>query len=399
MNLQGWMLAGLGALALCGVSGCDEGVDGGGGCCFSLSSVRPGSAASTPERGPGCEQSGGGQDTDGMVWIPGGEFWMGSTDPLARADESPVHRVSVRGFWMDATEVTNAEFEAFVKATGYLTMAERRIDWEEYRRHLPEGAPKPPDEELAPGSVVFSPPAGVDRSVDLRRHELWWKWVEGACWKHPEGPGSTIVDRMNHPVVHVAFEDARAYAAWAGKRLPTEAEWEYAARGGLSGKRNVWGDEPIDPTRCNTWQGRFPVHNSGEDGYIGSSPVRSFAPNGYGLHDMAGNVWEWCVDLYRPDAYARRLRETGADGVCQDPVEASGSFDPRHPHEPEVRVIRGGSFLCHDSYCASYRPSARMATSPDTSLSHTGFRCVLDAPAPTENPVRESHSSNSEELP
>lgn len=317
----------------------------------------------------------------GMIWIPSGEFAMGSTDPLAREDESPVHRVWVDGFWMDATEVTNAQFRAFVEATGYKTVAERSIDWEEMKKQAPPGTPKPSDEELVPGSLVFTPP---DQPVDLRDWSQWWRWVDGACWKHPEGPGSTIEGRENHPVVHIAYEDAQAYCRWAGKRLPTETEWEFAARGGLDGKVNTWGDAPIDSTRANTWQGQFPHNNTLQDGYAAAAPAKSFPANGYGLYDMAGNVWEWCSDLYRRDTYALRAREIGPADVAVNPTGPADSFDSRNPYEPEVRVMRGGSFLCHDSYCASYRPSARMASSPDTGLSHTGFRCVADAPAPGE---------------
>lgn len=320
----------------------------------------------------------------GMVWIPpSGEFVMGSTDPLARPDESPVHRVRVGGFWMDITEVTNAQFRAFVEATGYITVAERPIDWEQLKSQLPPGTPKLEDEELQPGSLVFTPP---DHAVDLRDSSRWWAWVDGASWRHPEGPGSDLEGCEHHPVVHIAYEDALAYCAWSGKRLPTEAEWEYAARGGLHAAVNVWGDAPIDATRANTWQGRFPYKNTADDGHTGAAPVKSFPPNGYGLHDMAGNVWEWCSDLYRADTYAHRVAELGRDGVAQDPTGPVTSSDARHPHEPAMRVIRGGSFLCHDDYCASYRPSARMATSPDTSLSHVGFRCVLSSEAGALSP-------------
>ncbi len=314
----------------------------------------------------------------GMIWIPGGEFSMGSTDPLARADESPVHRVRIDGFWMDQTEVTNAQFRAFVAATGYKTVAERPVDWEEFRKHVPPGTPKPSAEELAGGSLVFVMPAPTSAAGDLQ----WWRWVRSACWKHPEGPGSSIDGREQHPVVHIAYEDALAYSKWAGKRLPTEAEWEFAARGGLDGKINVWGDEPISPTRANTWQGEFPVSNTREDGFIAAAPVKSYAPNSYGLYDMAGNVWEWCSDLYRPDTYTLQLRAAGPGVVVSNPAGPDKSFDPRNPHEPELRVLRGGSFLCNDSYCASYRPSARMASSPDTGLANAGFRCVADAPPP-----------------
>mgnify|MGYP001169655340 CR=1 FL=1 len=317
---------------------------------------------------------------EGMVWIAGGEFTMGSVDPLARPDESPLLTVHVDGFWIDATEVTNAQFRAFVEATGYVTVAERPVDWEELKAQVPEGTPRPPDEALAPGSLVFTPP---DHPVSMADASAWWSWTHGADWRHPGGPDTTIDGKDNWPVVHIAFEDALAYCAWAGKRLPTEAEWEFAARGGLEGKVNAWGDEPIDATRANTWQGRFPVTNTGEDGFTGAAPVKSFPPNGYGLYDMAGNVWEWCSDLYRPDAYARNKLALGPEGgVVMNPKGPGKSLDPRNPHAPESRVQRGGSFLCHDSYCASYRPSARMATTPDSAASHVGFRCVKDDPAP-----------------
>lgn len=307
---------------------------------------------------------------------------MGSTDPLARPDESPVHRVRVDGFWMDVTEVTNAQFREFVTATGYITVAERPIDWEAMKLQMPPGSPKPPDEDLMPGAVVFTPPS---EPVHLGDYAQWWAWIDGADWRHPEGPGSTIEGKDDHPVIHVAFEDAMAYCAWAGKRLPTEAEWEFAARGGLPRAVNVWGDEPVDASRANTWQGTFPHDNTEADGFAGAAPVKSFPPNGYGLYDMAGNVWEWCRDLYRQDTYAVRARAVGTDGVVENPVGPARSFDPRSPYEPEVRIVRGGSFLCNDSYCASYRPSARMANSPDTGMSHTGFRCVQDKPSTAED--------------
>lgn len=312
---------------------------------------------------------------NGMVWIPGGDFQMGSVSPLARPDESPVHRVHIDGFWIDKTEVTNAQFAAFVEATDYVTIAEREIDWEEIKKQLPAGTPKPSDEMLQPGSLVFTPPEGV---VDLRFFGLWWTWTPGASWRHPEGPGSSIDDLMDHPAVHIAYDDAVAYAEWAGKRLPTEAEWEFAARGGLDGALNIWGDDTVDGTRCNTWQGRFPDRNTAEDGYARTAPVGSFPANGYGLHDMAGNVWEWCSDQFDIGEYTRRVREAGEGAVIDNPRGPDAPNDPRNPYAPESHVQRGGSFLCNDSYCASYRPSARMGCPPDTGMSHVGFRCVSD---------------------
>lgn len=311
---------------------------------------------------------------EGMVWIAGGEFVMGSTDPLARDDEAPPHRVRLDGFWIDATEVTNAQYRAFVDATGYVTVAERAVDWEELKKQVPPGTPKPADELLRPGSLVFTPP---DHAVDLRDYSQWWSWTIGANWRHPAGPDSTIAGKDDYPVVHIAYEDAMAYCRWAGKRLPTEGEWEYAARGGLAQKRFVWGDEPIDGTRANTWQGDFPHRNTEEDGFARAAPVRRYPPNGYGLYGMAGNVWEWCSDLYRPDTYAEDAKRSGPDGVTVNPAGPARSFDPRNPLAPESRVQRGGSFLCHASYCASYRPAARMPGTPDTGLEHLGFRCVM----------------------
>jgi formylglycine-generating enzyme required for sulfatase activity len=320
-----------------------------------------------------------------MVLIPGGQFSMGSTDPLARPDERPVHRVRVDGFWIDVTEVTNAQFARFVKETSYKTIAERDVDWEELKKQVPEGTPKPAPEMLKAGSLVFTPP---DHPVDLRAYEQWWSWTTGADWRHPEGPKSSIEGKDNYPVVQIAYDDAVAYCKWAGKSLPTEAQWEYAARGGLDHKVNAWGDEPVDAKRCNIWQGHFPDKNTamdGGDGFERAAPVKSFPANGYGLYDMAGNVWEWCGDLYRPDTYARQMLAAQAtdaaakvsDIVIANPKGPDKSLDPRNPDAPESRVQRGGSCLCNDSYCASYRPSARMACPPDTGLQHVGFRCII----------------------
>ena len=307
----------------------------------------------------------------GMVWIPGGEFTMGTDSDLGWPDEKPAHRVCVDGFWMDATEVTNAQFRAFVAATSYVTTAEKPPSLEEIMSQSPPGTPPPPSEKLVPGSLMFRPTPGP---VDLRDYSQWWHWTSGASWRHPEGPNSNLDGRENHPVVHVSWDDAVAYTRWAGKRLPTEAEWEFAARGGLNGKPYVWGDEPFNPKKpqANIWQGEFPYHNTAEDGFEGTAPVKSFPPNGYGLYDMAGNVWEWCADWYDRNLY----RQRAGRGVVVNPAGPERSLDPTRPFMP-LRVQRGGSFLCNDSYCSRYRPSARHGCSPDTGMSHVGFRCVM----------------------
>ena len=294
-----------------------------------------------------------------MVLIPGGTFWMGSeTGP---PDVRPVHKVTVDGFWMDQHEVTNEQFARFVDATGYVTTAERPPD--------PKDFPGVPAEKLVAGSIVFSP-HGADASVD--QPLSWWDYVPGANWRHPAGPRSGIDDKAKHPVVDVSWDGAVAYCKWAGKRLPTEAEWEYAARGGLDRKEYVWGDEqtPGGKHLANTWQGHFPRENTKEDGFVGTAPVASFPANGYGLYDMAGNVWEWCADWYRPDYYAH--------SPAKNPPGPESSYDPDEPGASK-RVERGGSYLCTDLYCGSFRPSRRMKTSPDSSLCHTGFRCVISA--------------------
>ncbi len=332
---------------------------------------------------------------EGMIKLAGGEYRMGGTDGEGGADELPVHTVWVRGFWMDRTEVTNKQFKAFVDATHYITTAEKAPDWEEMRKQLPPGTPKPAAELLVAASLVFTPP---DHAVDLHDASQWWSWVKGADWLHPEGPGSSIAGKDDYPVVQVSWYDAQAYARWAGKRLPTEAEWEYAARGGLKGESYPWGKVGI--TECgpkaNTWQGEFPDKNTRWDGYTGLSPVGSFTANGYGLFDMAGNVWEWCEDWYDAGYYgdAAAGSQNAAAGsqsavagsksaaapqnaIVADPHGPPQSFDPAEPTVPK-KVVRGGSFLCNAVYCKGYRVSSRMKSSPDTGLENTGFRCVAD---------------------
>jgi sulfatase modifying factor 1 len=297
---------------------------------------------------------------NGMAWIPGGRFWMGTNH---MEDARPVHEVDVKGFWMDRTDVTNEEFARFVKATGYVTIAERPLDPKEF----PNLAPS----DLAPGSVVFSPPAGP---ISLDNPLAWWKFVKGANWRHPQGPNSNLAGKEKFPVVHIAWADAEAYAHWAGKRLPTEAEWEFAARGGRDRKNYPWGDEltPNGKWMANTFQGHFPDKNSSADGYSGAAPVASFPPNDFGLYDMSGNVWQWVWDWYRPDYYAH-LRQTGE--VASNPQGPTDSFDPNELGVPK-RVQKGGSFLCTDQYCERYMPGARGKGDPETGTNHLGFRCV-----------------------
>ena len=301
-----------------------------------------------------------------MSWIAGGRFVVGSDRHYA--EERPARPVSVDGFWIDTRAVTNCEFAAFVAATGYVTLAERPLDPALYPDALPELA--------VPGALVFRMTSGPVDTRDLRN---WWHYVPGASWHLPEGPGSDLAGRENHPVVHVAFEDAEAYAAWAGKALPTEAEWEFAARGGLDDAEFCWGDEfmPNGQHMANTWQGPFPWRNFAVDGFAGTAPVASYEPNGYGLHDMAGNVWEWTTDWYA----ARH--PAASDKPCCVPANPRGapieaSYDPHQPASPIPRkVVKGGSFLCAPSYCRRYRPAARQPQMIDSAMSHIGFRCVV----------------------
>jgi sulfatase modifying factor 1 len=303
-----------------------------------------------------------------VVWVGGGVFAMGSDRHYP--EEAPVHDVEVDGFWIESTPVTNHAFRAFVDETGYVTVAERPLD--------PSDFPAAPAENLVPGSMVFTATPGP---VDLRDLSQWWAWVPGACWRTPEGPGSDLAGRDGHPVVHVAHEDAEAYAAWLGRRLPAEAEWEFAARGGLVGAAFGWGDEPRPGGRlmANHWNGDFPWRNTLADGFAGTSPVGSFPPNGYGLYDMAGNVWEWTTDWWTDDHH-----DAAASPCCapRPPLGGTrtGSFDPAQPQFPIPRkVIKGGSHLCADEYCQRYRPAARRPQMIDTGMSHIGLRCAADA--------------------
>jgi sulfatase modifying factor 1 len=309
---------------------------------------------------------------ESMVWVPGGTFRMGSDAHYP--EEAPAHPVKVTGFWMDATVVTNSDFGTFVAQTGYQTVAERELD--------PAAYPNADPEMLVPGALVFR---NSRRPVDLSDFRNWWAYVPGASWKHPEGPESSIAGRENHPVVQVAYEDALAYAQWAGKTLPTEAEWEFAARGGLLAAEFAWGDafKPEGRHLANTWQGEFPWQNLREDGYEGTAPVKSFPPNGYGLFEMTGNVWEWTSDWYRD-----RHKKPHAHKACCAPVNPRGpsvehSFDPCAPKIRIPRkVIKGGSFLCAPNYCRRYRPAARYPQMIDTATCHIGFRCIVREQAP-----------------
>lgn len=314
------------------------------------------------------------QEHKGMVLLPAGTFWMGCNEPSFR-DVRPYHQVHLQAFWIDKTEVTNKDFAGFVKETGYKTVAERTPRAEDF--------PGAPAENLVAGSLVFSPPR---HPVPLNNHYQWWQYVHGADWQHPEGPQSSLKGRWNHPVVHVAFEDAEAYAKWAGKRLPTEAEFEYAARGGLDRKAYSWGDEfkPQGKWQANIWQGSFPFENKAEDGYKGTAPVASYGANGWGLYDLTGNVWEWCSDWYSADYY--KSLATEKNQITEDP-RGPAEAEACDPLEPKVakRVQRGGSYLCTDQYCARYLVGARGKGEPSSGCSHVGFRCVSQ-PAAERSP-------------
>lgn len=315
------------------------------------------------------------EKSDNMVFIQGGQYVMGSMGAYAERHEGPEVLVEVNDFYIDRTEVTNAMFKAFVEATGYKTVAERPLEWEVIKKDLPPDYPRIPDSLLSPGSLIFSPPMN---RVPLDDYSLWWKWEEGANWKHPWGPNSDIDGMDEYPVVHIAFEDAQAYANWAGKRLPTEAEWEFASRGGSGNSQFQWGDEltPEDTYNANFFQGTFPIDNTKDDGFEYAAPVAQYPPNEYGLYDMIGNVWEWTSDLYRPDTKAQYAAMNVK--VCKNPSGPNTSFDPNDPYASEKRVVKGGSFLCSVEYCSNYRPSSRMATNYDSGQSHLGFRCVRD---------------------
>jgi len=308
----------------------------------------------------------------GMVWVESKTFLQGakSSDDYAMHREKPAHEVTVDGFFIDITEVTNKQYRAFVDATNYVTVAEREIDWEEMKKELPAGTLKPHDSILQPGSLIFN--KNVNAVVNMQNYGQWWTWKIGADWKHPQGPGSSIEGQDNYPVVHIAYEDALSYCKWANRRLPTEAEWESAAQGSNRDAIFTWGnDAGALNQKANTWQGIFPTVNEPIDGYKYISPVKSFEPNTIGLYDMSGNVWEITSDFFNVNYY----KELGNDKPVTNPKGASRPYNPDNPYVKE-RIIKGGSFLCHASYCASFRISSKMGFSPDSGADHIGFRTV-----------------------
>lgn len=320
----------------------------------------------------GLEKDNGTNTPEGMVWVEGKTFIQGAKegDQYAMSREKPAHKVTVDGFYIDITEVTNQQFKAFVDETGYVTVAERPIDWEQMKKELPEGTPKPHDSILQPGSLIFN--KKVNKVVSMDNYAQWWTWKIGANWKHPEGPESSIEGKDNYPVVHIALEDAMAYCKWANRRLPTEAEWEAAAQGKATDQIYTWGDNPeILNQNANTWQGVFPVKNVPKDGFEFVAPVKSYPPNSIGIYDMLGNVWELTSDLFNVNYY----NQIDTSIVIVNPKGAEMGYNPDNPYQQE-HVIKGGSFLCHASYCASFRISAKMGMSSDSGSDHTGFRTV-----------------------
>jgi len=309
---------------------------------------------------------------EGMIWVEQKTFLQGAkaSDNYAMSREKPAHMVTVDGFYMDITEVTNKQFKAFIDATKYITIAERKIDWEEMKKQLPANTPKPHDSILQPGSLIFN--KSVNAVVNMENYGQWWTWRTGADWKHPEGPESSIEGKDNYPVVHVAYPDVIAYCEWANRRLPTEAEWESAAQGSNSNTIFTWGNDPtLLDANANTWQGVFPTKNEPKDGFEFISPVKSYAPNSIGLYDMAGNVWEITSDFFHVKYYS----ELDLSKPILNPKGANQHFNPNNPYEVE-HVMKGGSFLCHASYCASFRISAKMGVSTDSGSDHMGFRTV-----------------------
>lgn len=308
----------------------------------------------------------------GMVWVPEKTFLMGAKegDSFAMMREKPAHKVAVDGFFIDAHEVTNKQFKAFVAATKYITIAEQPIDWDEIKKNVPENTPRPADSILQPGSLIFNKNAGA--VVSMNNYQQWWTWKIGANWRQPEGPGSSIEGKDNFPVVHVGYADALAYCNWANRRLPTEAEWEAAAQGLGTDKTFVWGNNADQlNANTNTWQGEFPSKNISEDGFDYISPVQSYPPNDNGIYDMAGNVWEMTSDLFNVNYY----KSIEKNIILENPTGAETSFSPANPNQLE-HVMKGGSFLCHASYCASYRISAKMGMEPSSGSDHIGFRTV-----------------------